>query len=174
MERWTPAHRLYHATFALAGRARDEYCAFLSTAIAEEATWDKFEGFCAISLVQETFTSFYAQSDVCSTRYSRPCFYKFWSQFRRTLLQLNGAQDGILPELTNVTWFHEGSRPQIQLELEHNQPREVLKFLQSDAIRPSSVFFNKVSSSFVLQVLGSQAPHSVAPVTTVISIHIRS
>ena len=42
---WTPAHRLQHATVALDERARAEYRAFLSTATAEGATWDRFEGF---------------------------------------------------------------------------------------------------------------------------------
>ena len=92
-------------------------------------------------------------------------------QFRRTLLQLNGGQYVILPELTNVTWFYEGYRPVFQIELEHDQLREVLKFLQSDAIRSPSGF-RTVSSSIVLQVLGSKSPPPVAPVTTVISIHI--
>ena len=39
-----------------------------------------------------------------------------------------------------------------------NQQREILKFLQSDAIRSQSGFSNTVSSSVVLQVPASQAP----------------
>ena len=46
----------------------------------------------------------------------------FYSRFPRTLLQLNGAQDGILPKLTIVTWFHEGLRAEFQIELECEQP----------------------------------------------------
>ena len=54
----------------------------------------------------------------------------YCSRFRRTLLQLQSAQDSVLPDLTVVTWFQEGLRPEFQVELERDQPS---KF--TDAVR---------------------------------------
>ena len=44
------------------------------------------------------------------------------SRFRRTLLQLHTAQVSALPDLTVVTSYQEGLRPEFQVALERDQP----------------------------------------------------
>ncbi|XP_062511144.1 uncharacterized protein LOC134187045 [Corticium candelabrum] len=55
----------------------------------------------------------------------------YCSRFQRTLLQLQSCQDCALPDLTIVTWFQEGLRPEFQMELERDQPTKFVDAVHS-------------------------------------------
>ena len=71
--------------------------------------------FCAISLVQETLHVFFTRKLMSVRQGTQEPVSTFCSRFRRTLLQINGTQDGILPEMTMVTSYHEGLRPEFNM-----------------------------------------------------------
>ena len=51
--------------------------------------------------------------------------------FRRTLQQLHTASVSALPDLTMVSWYQEGLRPEFQVELKRDQPSTLAKAIQS-------------------------------------------
>ena len=70
--------------------------------------------------------------------------------------------------------FQEVHRPEIQFELERDQPREVLKFCNLTLIGHRLRFPTKFRLPLYFKFWVPKPAHLIVPVTTVISIHIRS
>eukprot|EP00118_Oscarella_pearsei_P024174 m.300901 g.300901 ORF g.300901 m.300901 type:complete len:175 (+) comp40803_c0_seq7:9389-9913(+) len=56
---------------------------------------------------------------------------KYSDRFVDALTQLKAAQGGNLPEQTVVTWYHENLRPELQEEVERDQPADLLTAIAS-------------------------------------------
>ena len=120
LERWNSALQLHYATVAPAGRARAKYRLFMST-INDPVPWEVFEQFLQDQFVPKKTVRHYTRKQMSIKQGSHETVSTYCSRFRRTLLQLQSAQDSVLPDLTVVTWFQEGLRPEFQVELERDQ-----------------------------------------------------
>ena len=128
LERCSLQIQLRHVAVALAGRARAEYRSFV--AVTQETDLP-FESFLHTQFGPKNPVRFYTRKLMFLRQSGHETVSEYISRFRRTLVQLHTAQISSLPDLTVVTWFQEGLRPEFPVELERDRLSTLAEAIRS-------------------------------------------